>query len=185
MIIVLFEAILKSRNGTIIGQYVNTRTKIIVKCQNNHIFEIKPNNATNGKWCRPCRLSESNGERLVREFLIQKNIQYKSEISFDFYFVYGDRHYIVKFDGIQHFVQIDFFCPNEEAFKKRREVDIVKTAAALNAGYYIIRIAYSDIENISDIIDGYINDPTPQSRLLLSDMDEYKWLLDGVRLHIK
>jgi very-short-patch-repair endonuclease len=183
-----FEDIVNKRKGTILGTYINTSTKILVRCEHNHEFEIKPNNATNGKWCRKCGFKQSKGEKKISDFLLSKDIQYEDEKIFpwlplkryDFYFVYNEKHYIIEYDGIQHFIQIDFFAPTEEIFNQRKQMDITKTVNALNQGYYMIRIAYIDFENIEDIIDNCINDTSPQSRLLLSDMEQYDGLLKGV-----
>lgn len=188
-----FEEVVKVQKGTIIGTYVNTYTKVAVKCEKSHPFEIKPNNATNGKWCRICGLGESKGEKAVRLCLESLDIPFQAEKTFDwmprkrfdFYFTYNNRNYLVEFDGIQHFVQIEFFHPTEELFRQRQQVDIDKTVNSLNAGNFLIRIAHEDIDNVPDIIEGCINNPNPPARLYLSDMEEYKWLMEGIRTKIK
>ena len=185
---VKFEAIVAKRKGIIVGEYVNTFTKVAVRCEFGHLFEIKPNNATNNRWCRLCGLCESHGERCVREFLTEKRIEHKPEATFnwfpmkryDFYFTYNNRHYLVEFDGIQHFIYTPFFCPNEEDFVRRQQTDAEKTVRALNNGYFLIRIAHSDINDIAEIIDGCINDQAPLGRLTLSDTPMYQWLLNAV-----
>jgi len=48
-----------------------------------------------------------------------------------------------------------------------------------------IRIAYTDFSNIDTIITTCINDSLPQSRLYLSDSEEYKWLLEGIIPFVK
>jgi hypothetical protein len=182
-----FVEVVNSQGGTIIGKYVNTSVKIALKCQREHYFEMKPNNVTNGKWCRSCGFYESKGEKIVREYLTNMNIVFNSEMifdwmplkRFDFYFVYNGRKFVIEFDGIQHFVRIDFFCPTEEIYNRRRQADINKTIACLNNGYYLIRICHSDIGNISTILDKFINDP--QYRLSLSNIPEYTWLLENIK----
>ncbi len=188
-----FEEAVRKLEGVVLGTYVNTATKVELKCKYDHIFSSKPNNVVNGKWCRLCGLRESKGEKKVREFLTSQNIEHDPEHIFDwmplkrydFYFVHNNRHYIVEFDGIQHFEHIEFFSPTEEHYTQRRLCDINKTVNALNQGYFLIRIAYSDIDNVDIIIDGCINDPYPEYRLFLSDPEKYQWLLDGIRPLIK
>jgi hypothetical protein len=112
--------------------------------------------------------------------LIDKNIQYSNEAIFDwmqhkqydFSFIHNSRNYIVEFDGMQHFFHIEFFCPDEETYNYRRQVDIDKTFAALNNEYFIIRITYSDIDDVYEILNRCINDQTPQSRLIFSDINK-------------
>lgn len=185
-----FEAMVASKNGTIIGPYVHSREKVAVQCERGHKFDIRPNSALHhNSWCRSCGLSESNGERLIREFLTEQQILYQREVCFewlprkryDFAFIYNGRSYIIEFDGIQHFIQIGYFCPDEETFNKRRLVDIEKTIAALNEGYFLIRIAYSDQIDIASILNRHLHDLNPESRLIVSDMQQYEWLYQGVR----
>lgn len=184
-----FEALVASKNGIIVGNYINTYSKILVRCSKNHEFSIKPNNATNGRWCRICGLHESHGERKVREYLTEMGITFQPEITFnwmprkryDFYFTYNGRNYIVEYDGIQHFHLINFFSSNMDDFEHRRTVDIDKTVVALNQGLFLIRISYNDVNYIPDIIEEIINDPNPECRLQVSDYNMYEWLIDGVR----
>lgn len=184
-----FEATVILKKGVIIGPYVNSHTKVLIQCEKGHKFEIRPRSAVyNNSWCRSCRSHESKGECLIREYLTAHQIPYQHEVCFkwmprkryDFVFTYKETSYIIEFDGLQHFVQIDFFCPDEETFKKRRQTDIDKTVAALDAGYSVIRIAYSDIYNIPLIIENSINDPNPESNLALSDNDLYSWIREAV-----
>jgi len=184
-----FETVVQNKKGAILGQYINTYTKIEVRCEKFHKFSIKPNNATNDRWCRICGLHESHGERKIREYLTEMEIQHDPEAIFnwmprkryDFYFLYNGRHYIVEYDGIQHFEHIDFFSPSEDHFNQRRSIDVDKTVAALNQGFFLIRISYNNINEIRDIIDDIINDPNPQSRLSFSDNEMYDCLLNDVR----
>ncbi len=36
------------------NQYINSREKLTMKCQNNHIFEITPTELRQGRWCKIC-----------------------------------------------------------------------------------------------------------------------------------
>lgn len=103
---------------------------------------------------------------------------------YDFTFVYNDRNYIIEYDGIQHFTRIDFFCPNENSFNQRRDVDINKTIAALNAGYILIRISYLDKIDIDQILNECLYDPDLETKLILSNVQQYNWLLQKVPEYI-
>lgn len=184
-----FRDVVQTRNGAVIGEYINTFTKVDVCCEKGHRFGIKPNNATNGKWCRPCGLGESKGERAVREFLTRTNIEFEPEKRFawmglkkyDFLFTYQGRQYLVEFDGIQHFKFIPFFHDTPDVFAARQQIDIDKTVNALNQGYFFIRIAHTDLSSVDLILDGIINDPNPIHRLAYSDPPMYQWLNDGLQ----
>ena len=99
---------------------------------------------------------------------------------YDFSFVYNNRNYIIEFDGIQHFEMSPYFYSSDEIFERRRIVDVNKTVAALNQGFFFIRISYNDEDDINDIIDEIINDPNPSCRLVFSDNTMYEWLFGEI-----
>lgn len=183
-----FTNIVALKHGIILGEYINTSTKVRLQCRDGHIFEAKPNNITNGRWCKQCGLSESHGERLVREYLTDRNIVHRQECTFDwlprkrydFVLNYNGRNYIIEFDGIQHFEYSSFFHADENGFQERRCLDIIKTQSAINNGYHVIRIAHSDIDDIAKILDGVFADPISKFRLVVSDTLKYKWILDAL-----
>ena len=183
-----FRTVVAERNGTVVGTYVNTYTKVELQCEKGHIFSARPNNITHGKWCRKCGLAESNGERVVRLCLEQRNISHRVEATFDwmpkkrydFNFIHNERNYIIEFDGIQHFQLVEYFHKDEETFHRRQEVDVDKTFNAISKGHYMIRIAYSDIGKVPAIIDACINNPQPEALLYCSDKEQYSWLCEAV-----
>ena len=182
-----FRAEVQRRGGIILGPYVNTATSVELQCQDQHKFWAKPNNVMNDKWCRPCGLSESKGERAIREYLADYGIDYQQEVEFpwsnrkryDFVVHHNQRHYIIEYDGIQHFEQIEFFCPDIDEFVKRQQIDIVKTVAALTSGYYVIRICYSDLNDIDILLASMLHDE-PSHKLIVSDHEMYSWLTAAV-----
>lgn len=184
-----FEALVKSRDAIMIGSYIDSRTKIDVICASGHNFAISPGNASNDKWCRSCGLRESKGERRIRELLTKLQIAFQQEIMFDwlplkrfdFMLRHNGRNYIIEYDGEQHFEYTPYFHETEEKFALKRGIDIHKTTLALNQRYFFIRIAYTDYDDLEDIILEIINDPAPTCRLSFSDSNMYDWLLDGVR----
>lgn len=44
-----FEALVKSKEDIITGQYINTFVKVSIQCINSHYFNISPSNASQGK----------------------------------------------------------------------------------------------------------------------------------------
>ena len=102
-----------------------------------------------------------------------------NNIIYDFYFLHNDKKYLIEFDGIQHFNYNKSFYKTEEQFVRRQEIDIFKTVNALKNGYILIRIAYSDINNIETILPEAITNPV--SQLILSDREKYTWLLEAIK----
>lgn len=49
------QNIVKLRGGKCISNnYVNAHTKMQIMCENNHLFEVSPNNLKSGTWCPIC-----------------------------------------------------------------------------------------------------------------------------------
>ena len=53
------------------NEYINDKTKVTIKCKENHIFKVKPNNLRNGSWCPYCaglmRLTIEDMQHLAKE----------------------------------------------------------------------------------------------------------------------
>ena len=49
-----FRARVVAQGGTVLGQYVNSKTKVKVMCEFGDIWDPIPNNITSGKWCDVC-----------------------------------------------------------------------------------------------------------------------------------
>ena len=98
--------------------------------------------------------------------------------------IFKDKIFLIEFDGEQHFDFIPFFHKNIEKFNKKQELDIRKTALALSYGYFVIRIAYPDYNDLESILMEILNGPDPKCRLAFSDDDMYDWLLAGVKIKL-
>ena len=133
--------------------FTNMKTvhsKIIIKCNKNHIFKQKVSNHLQGKGCPICR--ESNGERKISKFLEENNInyvrqkkfddcKYKEKLSFDFFI--PNLSLAIEYDGIQHFKPIEIFGGQSE-FEKNKIRDNIKNEYCLNNNIHLIRISYLD-----------------------------------------
>ena len=111
-----------------------------------------------GQICKQCESGESLGEKLVRYYLQDNNINFKQEycfsdckdkrpLPFDFYL--PEHNTIIEFDGSQHYVQTDHFTYDLATVKKH---DAIKNNYCLSHGIKIIRIAYWQASNISKIL---------------------------------
>lgn len=136
-----------------------------VKC--GHVWEAKPNNILNGKGCPKCK--SSKGERKIQEILnkycIEYNIQYKFKdccnenvLPFDFYL--PSYKLCIEYDGIQHFSPCTFGGISkekaEENLKSCKLRDKIKDDFCLANGIKLIRIPYTEFDNIESIITSII-----------------------------
>ncbi|CAH6419303.1 Hypothetical protein HVR_LOCUS504 [uncultured virus] len=104
--------------------------------------------------CPTCSMSQ--GELACGDILTRMGITYLPQFSiktlpyrrYDFMFVYNNIRYLLEYDGRQHFEYINFFFIDEDEFKERQLIDIIKTQKALNEGYRVIRIDYKQIDII-------------------------------------
>jgi hypothetical protein len=80
-----FHNMVKSKGGTVIGEYINTRTKTKILCSQHHEWDPKPNWIMNGRWCPTCaglnpdvakekfhRIIEEKGGKLLTPYVNAK-----------------------------------------------------------------------------------------------------------------
>jgi hypothetical protein len=178
-------SIVNKNKGKILGNYINSQTKLVFQCEFGHIWETCPSNITNsGSWCPGC--NESNGERSLRYILTKHNIPFTSQKEhpsllgrrYDFYFMYNDKEFYVEYDGEQHFNKVDFFCKTDEDFKYRRDVDVLKSHTVIKNNGHLIRLDYTlTEEKIESHLLKAINS---NDKLYLSNPEMYKWIINGV-----
>lgn len=136
----------------------NITAKMYIKIECNHcshIWSASIHNHINKKsGCPKC--ANSKGEIACVKYFKDNNIKYKTEYRiksiknrrYDFRFKYKGKNYILEFDGAQHFYEGGFFDKTVD-LKERQKVDVKKTLEAIKAGFFIIRIHYSEIDRIS------------------------------------
>ncbi len=54
-------------DSEVLGDYINSRTKIKIKCKENHIFEIKAGSIQEGYWCNECGKNIKPHYKFVQE----------------------------------------------------------------------------------------------------------------------
>lgn len=107
-----------------------------------------------------CQRHKSSGEEKIRQILIKNNISFTQEYNpQDLYFkdtgyqarfdFYVDGKYIIEYDGRQHFIQGNGVFDNEEKFIRTQEHDIIKNQYCFDHNIPIIRIPYTELENIT------------------------------------
>ena len=141
--------------------YVGNKKKVCVVCNKcGQEFWQRPNDLLNGHGCPKC--SASKGEEKISKFLKEKNIKFiynKACLDFlgklkpDFYL--PDYNLVIEYDGEQHFKPIEIF-GGVERFEKTQELDALKTQLCEEHNIKLIRISYTQFNEIEEIIDSII-----------------------------
>lgn len=152
----------------IIGAYKDTQTKTLFKhsiC--GYEWMITPSHFHQGRRCPRC--NQSRGERVISKLLEDLDVVFKSQkrfntcrykkpLPFDFYV---NDSFLVEYDGEQHFTEVDYFGGNQ-GFSLRQLRDNIKTQWAKDNGIPLVRIPYTEFDNIEQIIrdsvDKYCNE---------------------------
>ncbi len=96
--------------------YNNSHIKIKIICPKHGEFLQKPNAHLNGRGCPMC--NESKGEKEIIRYFKEKNIKYKPQKTFEncnykyvlrFDFYLPEYNLCVEYNGLQHYIPIDFF----------------------------------------------------------------------------
>ena len=150
-----------NNNVEILGEYIDNKTKIKVKCKKcNHTWNATPNNLlTKCSGCPKCNISK--GEKRIAKYLDSKNIKYKTQyrfkdcknsrtLPFDFYV--PSLNVVIEYDGIQHYEIIDYF-GGLDMFIYTKIHDTIKTIYCKENEIKLIRIPYWDFDNIEEILE--------------------------------
>lgn len=157
--------------------YIDTTTKNLqISCTNcNKIFITSFNSFYytrygNAQCCPECSKSESAGERKIKMFLEDNNIDYIYQKSFDdcrdknmlpFDFYLPDYNMCIEYDGEQHFQPVAFKGCSEQEKNKSFELvqmhDNIKNQYCKDNDIRIVRIPYYDYDNIENIIVTHLN----------------------------
>lgn len=134
--------------------YINAKTKVVIKCPKHGEFKQVASYHTNGNGCPKC--NESRGEAAIARYLDEHNIKYLRErklgdtnLRYDFYI--KKLNLIIEYDGRQHFESIKDFGGIEE-FKLIQERDKIKNKYCKDNGIKLIRISYKKLKQINEIL---------------------------------
>lgn len=146
--------------------------KAIWVCNNNHkyISRIRQRTRNNGSGCKKCYLSK--GEKYIEDYFFKNHIKYIQEQSFNkckyllmlrFDFYIKKIGLLIEFDGGQHFKSwyLDHFT-TKYSLQKRQKFDRIKTRYCRDNNLSLLRIGYSQLNHISQILDHIlsIHDPS-------------------------
>lgn len=150
-----FYEIVQAKGGKADGVYENNRSRFKLTCAKGHHWEAYAFSIKTGTWCPHC--CRSVGEEKIADFLHSLHINFIPQFRhpliynrrYDMMFIYNNTRYIIEFDGMQHFIYDTYFHKSNEDFLFKQEIDRIKTYVAITTGYQIIRIDYTQINNIA------------------------------------
>lgn len=143
--------------------YSNNTEKLLMSCNKGHKFKMNMSNFNQGNRCPEC--NESKGEKRIREYLTNRNInfveQYKfpdckniRPLPFDFA-IFNQKDellYLVEYDGRQHFEVANCF-GGIDGFNATKTNDRIKDCYCLDNDINLIRIPYTKFNEIEQILD--------------------------------
>jgi len=126
-------------------------------------FWKSPGDHKSGHGCPNCTC-ESRGEIKIICYLKNNDIRfiqqkkfnnciYKGKLKFDFYI--PSLNMCVEYDGIQHFQFTPRFHETEQDFKEQQFRDKIKTDYCTKNNIKLIRIPYTEFDNIETILENY------------------------------
>jgi len=138
--------------------YINTMTKMRIICPIHGEFWQLPISHKTGRGCPIC--NSSKGELRINkyltlniDFISQKEFDecfHKGKLKFDFYI--PSLNACVEYDGIQHFEIVDHYHKSQDDFEEQQLRDKIKTDYCLNNNIKLIRIPYTEFDNIEEIL---------------------------------
>ena len=144
-------------------EYKNNRTKLKLKCPNEHIFNMEFTSFKNqNSRCPICNVSK--GEQRIMNWLEEDNMKYIYDEPYfnDLLsplgnplrpdFIIEDRKIWIEYDGEFHYENKMY----EEEFKKLQIHDNIKNQYAIKNSWKLIRIPYWDFNRIEEILDKYL-----------------------------
>ena len=144
--------------------YINSHIKIEIFCREHGYFKQLSTTHLVGGGCPKCRASL--GELSIEEYLKNKNIQYSNQQSFndllsdrgnplrfDFAIFLNDKMHLLEYDGEFHFRKIY----KSHDFAQTMLRDSLKNEYCAKNNIPLLRIKYTDYDNIPHILDNYIS----------------------------
>lgn len=137
----------------VVGKYTSAKRSIEFRCKiDNHKWMARPDNIRSGKGCPLCRASKL--EKTMHNALSDRLVEFDREFEIcGKFFDFKIGNVIIELDGIQHFEYVAFRGYEGLSLEDVKNNDLLKNNLALNNGYSIVRISYSQIDSIDKIID--------------------------------
>ena len=144
------ETIVKSKNGKMLGKYVNASTPVRVKClEHDFEWDISLNNLHKGRWCPICNMGLS--EKAVWDWYKERDINIIPQYTFDD--LVGDLNNKYRFDfaimsddnKLQYLLEIDdeTHRGNSKKYAHIRQSDNLKNQYCKDHNINLVRIPIS------------------------------------------
>ena len=139
--------------------FKNMHTPMEIICPDHGEFWQAPSTHIHGKaGCPACR--ESKGERAIRLWLTKHKVKYEAQKSFPgcanvkplhFDFYLPDYNMCIEFDGLQHFIEDDFYTKVNK-LDYIQHCDSIKTDYCKNNNIRLLRIPYNELNRVNKIL---------------------------------
>lgn len=138
----------------------SSRGKVKIICPTHGEFKQVVDSHLRGHGCPKC--NESKGEKLIKWYLDKVGIEFEQEKTFDgcidvrklrFDFYLPEYNSCIEFDGIHHFEVIEY---GEGKLKDTIKKDRIKDKFCQDKKIPLLRIKYTDIDNISKLIETFV-----------------------------
>jgi hypothetical protein len=130
--------------------YNTQKDKVKIICPIHGDFEQRPSVHLNGSGCPKCK--ESKGEKTVREYLENNNLNYRPQHIFDgckdkyplkFDFYLPEQNICIEYNGAQHYRPVKYW-GGEETLKKIKRRDKIKKEYCLSNNIKLLTIRYNE-----------------------------------------
>ena len=170
-----FNAILP-KEYSLIGEYQNTDTRVLIKHECGFIWAIKPHNfiekINNGYYgCPQCNHKRSKGELKIANYLKLKNIHFIEEQTFEwssnsrfrYDFYLPEYNLIIEYMGKQYYEEVNFF---HDTLEQRQIYDQLKETEAKKQNINYLIISYTNFNNIETILSDWFNDYSERKQVI-------------------
>jgi len=162
--------------------YKNNKTNLEWKCNIcQHIWKARLDRIKSGTWCPKCR--RSHGELKISEILDTYKIDYTheyfiKEIKSRYDFFLPKYNMYIEFDGIQHFCISNKFTTTITDLNNLQKKDTIKTLYCLKNNIKLLRIDYSNLKNIENILLQSLDEKIP--KLIFSSWKKYSHIIENL-----
>lgn len=158
---------LNETNSNIVplGIFTKTKDKMIFRCKVcEYEWEAEVGSVLYGESSCP-KCNESKGEKKIAEYLTNNKINFTSQYTFNdctykrklpFDFFLDDKNTCIEYQGKQHYVPIDYF-GGRDNFDIQCKRDKIKVDYCKDNNITLIKIPYTDFDNIENILEKFIN----------------------------
>lgn len=136
-------------------------------CKIHGIFNQTADSHLRGSGCPKC-FQFSKGEEIIERFLINNNIKFEYQKSFEdcinvnklkFDFYVPSYNLCIEFDGKQHYKKVEFY-GGEDGLKSQIKRDEIKNIYCMKNNIGLLRLKYTQLKKINKILYDKFNTKT-------------------------